>query len=217
MTRVKICCIANTTEMQMAVAAGASAVGLVSEMPSGPGVLSEIKITEIASFVPAGIASFLLTSKISADDIIRQQHKCGTNTIQLVDAVPMSELKRLRAALPGIGLVQVIHVQDESATQEAVAVAPLVDAVLLDSGNPAAIVKMLGGTGQIHDWSISRKIVALVKTKVWLAGGLNAANVGEAIKKVRPFGVDVCSKVRTDGQLDVQKLTAFMTAVAAAG
>ena len=217
MTRVKICCIANIPELQMAVAAGASAVGLVSEMPSGPGVISDTEIAEIASVVPAGIASFLLTSKISADEIIRQQRKCRTNTIQLVDAVPMSELKRLRAVLPGIALVQVIHVQDESAIQETVDVAPLVDAILLDSGNPQAAVKTLGGTGLSHDWSISQKIVDSVKKSVWLAGGLHAANVAEAIQKVRPFGVDLCSKVRTDGHLDKRKLHAFMAAVNTAG
>lgn len=212
-TRVKICCIASVEEARLAVRYGASALGLVSAMPSGPGPIAEEVIGRIAATIPPGVASFLLTSRQDADTIIAQQRRCRTNTLQLVDAVSIATYRELRRALPGIGLVQVIHVRGEESVREAAAIARSVDAILLDSGNPALPVKELGGTGRTHDWRISRRIVESVRVPVYLAGGLNAANVAEAIRHVRPFGVDLCSGVRTNGALDEQKLSEFFKAV----
>lgn len=197
------------------MAHGASAVGLVSAMPSGPGPIDEALIAEIAARVPPGVATFLLTCLKDADAIVAQQRRCGTNTLQLVDALPSGEHDRLRRALPGVKLVQVIHVRDDSALDEAREVAPLVDAILLDSGNPTLAVKELGGTGRVHDWQVSRAIRDAVPVPVFLAGGLRAANVAEAVRTVRPWAVDVCSGVRTDDGLDLEKLSAFATALAA--
>lgn len=184
-------------------------------MPSGPGPIDEALIAEIAARVPPGVATFLLTCLKDADAIVAQQRRCGTNTLQLVDALPSGEHDRLRRALPGVKLVQVIHVRDDSALDEAREVAPLVDAILLDSGNPTLAVKELGGTGRVHDWQVSRAIRDAVPVPVFLAGGLRAANVAEAVRTVRPWAVDVCSGVRTDDGLDLVKLSAFATALAA--
>lgn len=214
--RVKICCIASPEEAELAVRAGASAIGLVSAMPSGPGPIAEELIGEIAARVPPPVATFLLTAKTDAAGIADQHRRCRTTAVQLVDRVPRRELRELRKALPGVKLVQVVHVVGDESVAEAVAVAGLVDALLLDSGNPALSVKELGGTGRTHDWSVSRRIREAVPVPVFLAGGLNAANVGEAIAAVRPFAVDVCSGVRTRGKLDAGKLRRFVAAVAAA-
>ena len=208
--RVKICCISSVEEAQMAVAFGASALGLVSDMPSGPGVIPEERIAEIVSIIPPGVSSFLLTSKADAPSIIDQQRRVRVNTIQLVDTVPQATYNELRSALPGILLVQVIHVSGENSIQEARSVAPYVDALLLDSGNPKLPRKELGGTGRIHDWSISRRIREAVAKPIFLAGGLSAQNVGEASRQVGPFALDVCSGVRTNGKLDEEKLSAFI-------
>ena len=194
----------------MAVAFGASALGLVSDMPSGPGVIPEERIAEIVSIIPPGVSSFLLTSKTDAASIIDQQHRVRVNIIQLVDTVPQTTYKALRSALPGILLVQVIHVRGESSIQEAQTVAPYIDGLLLDSGNPALPRKELGGTGRIHDWSISRRIREAVAKPIFLAGGLNAQNVGEAARQVGSFALGVCSGVRTNGKLDEAKLSAFV-------
>lgn len=148
---MKVCCIASPGEAALAVDHGASAVGLVSEMPSGPGVISDELAREIASGVPAGVATFLLTSARSATEIVAQQRSVGAGTLQLVDNLPADERRRLREALPGIGLVQVIHVRGPQAIEEALSVEGEVDALLLDSGNPALAVKELGGTGRVHD------------------------------------------------------------------
>ena len=212
-TRVKICCISSPDEAQAAIAAGAHALGLVSSMPSGPGVIDEALIARIAAQVPATVHSFLLTSKQRASDIIHQHRRCCTNTLQLVDHVPFDELQRLRDALPGVQLVQVIHITGAASVDEALAVAPLVDALLLDSGQPNAAVKELGGTGRTHDWAHSRQIVGAAPCPVYLAGGLRADNVAQAIASVRPYGLDLCSGVRTDGHLDNAKLQAFFAAV----
>jgi phosphoribosylanthranilate isomerase len=215
MTRVKICCIGSVAEAQLAIRCGADALGLVSTMPSGPGPISEEAIAEIAASVPPPIATFLLTCLTDADAIIAQQRRCGTNTLQLVDAIPLEAYAKLRRALPGIDVVQVIHVLGEQSVREACEIAPHVDALLLDSGNPNLVIKELGGTGRVHDWAFSRDIVARCGKPVFLAGGLRSANVRDAIDTVRPFGVDLCSGVRTDGQLDEVKLKTFFVTLAA--
>jgi phosphoribosylanthranilate isomerase len=214
--RVKICCISSIAEARLAVAYGASALGLVSNMPSGPGVIPEPRIAEIAATVPPGIGSFLLTSHTAAGAIVDQQRRGRVNTIQLCDRLDIDAYRELRAALPGISLVQVVHVTGEEAVDEARAVAPHIDGILLDSGDSSLSVKELGGTGRIHDWDISRIIVEAVDVPVYLAGGLNAGNVAEAIRRVRPFAVDLCTGVRIDGRLDEGRLGAFFGAVATA-
>ena len=213
MPRVKICCIASLTEARLAIEAGAGALGLVSAMPSGPGPIAEALIAEIAAAVPATIDTFLLTALQDAAAIIAQHRRCRTTVLQLVDALPASELRRLRAALPDVTLVQVIHVTGTEAQAQAQAAAPLVDALLLDSGNPGLAVKQLGGTGRTHDWAVSRRIREAVAVPVWLAGGLGAHNVGAAIAAVQPHGVDLCNGVRSDGRLDAAKLRAYFAAL----
>jgi len=208
--RIKVCCISSVDEAWTAVRAGASALGLVSAMPSGPGVIGDALIAEIAARVPPGVATFLLTCATDVDAIVRQQRTARVNTLQLVDAVPPDVYPVLRAELPGIALVQVIHVRGPESVDEAREVAPQVDAILLDSGNPSAAVKELGGTGRVHDWEVSCRIREAVDVPVYLAGGLRPENVAEAVARVGPFGLDVCSGVRTDGRLDGDRLAALI-------
>jgi len=212
-TRVKICCIASIQEAVLAIEAGASAVGLVSAMPSGPGPIAEDLIAEIAVSIPPAIGSFLLTCKENVAAIIDQQKRLRVNTIQICDRLSAGAHQELRAALPGISLVQVIHVTGPEAVEEAISVAPHVDAILLDSGNQSLPVKELGGTGRTHDWNLSKQIRESVDVPLFLAGGLKPENVADAIQAVRPFGVDVCSGLRTNGNLDREKLKQFMNAV----
>lgn len=214
--RVKICCIRSAEEARIAIDLGAAAIGLVSEMPSGPGVISEPVIAAIAAGVPPAIGTFLLTSRTDPEQIVAQQRRCGVNTLQICDYPPLGTLETLRAALPGVSLVKVVHVDGEGSLERALELARGADALLLDSGNLAAPVRELGGTGRVHDWSISARIVEKVGVPVFLAGGLTAENVLGAIQTVRPFGVDLCTGVRTNGALDRRKLARFMEALAAA-
>ncbi len=211
--RVKICCIASIEEAWIAIEHGASALGLVSEMPSGPGPIHDDLIREIASVIPPAIASFLLTCKPEVDEIIDQQKRLGVNTIQICDRLEKGSHSRLRKRLPGISLVQVIHVTGPESLEEAVQIARDVDAILLDSGNQNMAVKELGGTGRTHDWNISKRIREAIDKPLFLAGGLNPGNVSTAIEEVRPFGVDVCSGLRTEGRLDRKKLADFFNAI----
>ncbi len=211
--RVKICCISSLAEAKIAIEHGASALGLVGRMPSGPGVIDDDLISKIARSVAPPISTFLLTSETKPGDIIDHYKKVNTTTIQLVDELEEGEFEMLRRELPHVKLVQVIHVIDESSVEEAIEVSNFVDALLLDSGNPNLAVKELGGTGRTHDWDLSRRISKSVHVPVFLAGGLNKDNVKQAIEVVQPFGVDLCSSVRTNGRLDVMKLKEFFEVI----
>ena len=207
--RVKVCCIQSVDEAWMAIDAGASALGFVSAMPSGPGVIPEGLIAEIARQVPPPIATFLLTSRRDVPGIVAQQRRTRVNTLQLCDRLQHGTHAELRERLPGVAVIQVVHVTSEEALGEAEAVAGDVDAILLDTGNPTARLKELGGTGRTHDWAVSRRIRETVPVPVFLAGGLRPDNVAEAVRVVQPFAVDVCSGLRSRGALDPVLLGAF--------
>lgn len=213
-TRIKICCIASREEAEIAITAGADALGLVAEMPSGPGPIDDETIRDIAAFAPPPVATFLLTSRTSADGIIDHVRFCGTNTVQIVSHIKTDQYPQIIAALPTTRRVQVIHVEDHNAVDLIHAYEPFVHAFLLDSGRPNAAITELGGTGRTHDWNISRACVSATTTPVFLAGGLRSDNVRAAISRVKPFGLDLCSGVRTNEQLDRAKLAEFMAAAA---
>ena len=212
-TRVKVCCIADPHEAQLAVAAGADAVGLVGAMPSGPGPIDDASIRAIADLIPPPVATFLLTSRVRGRDIADHAAFCRTDTVQIVNHIDPTEYEILRRLAPEVRRVQVIHVEDASALALIDTYAPYVHAFLLDSGRPHASVAELGGTGRTHDWHISRRCVAHTDKPIFLAGGLNPDNVGAAIRQVQPYAVDLCSGVRTAGQLDAAKLRAFMAQI----
>ena len=208
--RIKICCISSVEEARMAVAAGASAIGLVARMPSGPGPIADNLIRQIALSVPPPVATFMLTSETTVKAIVEHHQRTLTNTIQIVDALSEGTYQQLKEGLPGVKIVQVIHVIDDNSVEEAIAISQMVDAILLDSGNPKLKIKELGGTGRVHNWNFSRQIRDGSKCPVFLAGGLNPENVNQAVSEVHPFAVDVCSGVRTNGKLDRSKLERFI-------
>lgn len=210
---VKICCIQSITEAQLAIDAGASHLGLVGAMPSGPGPISDEQVAEITSWVPPGVTSVLLSSETATDDLITHVTRCRPQVLQIVDTPEPDAYAALRAAHPALKLMQVIHVEGPDAIDQALAIEDVVDIILLDSGRPSAVIKELGGTGRAHDWSVSAQVVEAVSKPFFLAGGLTAGNVAEAVSQVRPYGVDLCSSVRTDDRLDVVKLAAFFDAV----
>ena len=209
MVKVKICCISSIEEARLAVAYGAAAIGLVGRMPSGPGIITDELIHAIAKTVPPPTHTFLLTSETTTDNIIEHHKKVNTTTIQIVDALSGREYHKIREAIPNVQLVQVIHVLDEGSIKEAIEISEFVDAILLDSGNPNLPTKVLGGTGKTHNWDLSKKIREKISLPVFLAGGINKDNIKKAIEHVQPYGIDLCSSVRTNGQLDESKLEAL--------
>ena len=211
--KVKVCCISSIDEARIAIECGASALGLVGKMPSGPGVISDELINQIARAVPPPISTFLLTSETKTEKIISHCKKVFTSTLQLVDELEINQYAGLRDQLPWVKIVQVIHVLDKNSVEKAIEVSKYVDAILLDSGNPNLSIKELGGTGRTHNWEISREIKESISIPLFLAGGLNKYNVRSAIDIVQPFGVDLCSGVRTNSKLDTQKLKEFFYAI----
>ncbi|MEM1397199.1 MAG: phosphoribosylanthranilate isomerase [Pseudomonadota bacterium] len=212
-TRVKICCIANAAEAKVAIDAGADAIGLVANMPSGPGPIPDDTIKSICTITPPPVSTFLLTSRTTAKSIADHVQYTGASTVQIVSHISRDESAELARALPNTKRVQVIHVENENALSLIPVYTGYVDAFLLDSGKPSAEIAELGGTGRTHDWEISRRFVQQSPRPVFLAGGLNADNIERAITNVKPYGVDLCSSVRTDGNLDPTKLNRFMRAL----
>ncbi len=212
-TRVKICCIASLEEAQLAVRAGADAVGLISvgALPSSPRAIADDVVAAIAAAVP--VATFLLTSEDTAAGIARRVSVAGTSAVQIVSHLNPSESAQLPKLLPTTRRVQVIHVENAGALDLIAPYAPHVHTFFLDSGRPFLPSPEYGGSGRTHDWSVSAEFVRRSPLPVFLAGGLTPDNVGEAMRVVRPFGVDLCSGVRTDGRLDRAKLEAFIAAV----
>ena len=212
-TRIKICCMSSVDEIRIAVRAGADALGFVAEMPSGAGIIGEELAAQLIPIVPPPVATFLLTCETDARRIVDQQRRCGANTLQLCDRVSDDARALVCRQLPGIKIVQVIHVAGSESVDEALAAQETADAILLDSGNQSLEVKELGGTGRVHDWRISAEIREKLRVPIFLAGGLNPANIRDAIAAVRPYAVDVCSGLRTGGKLDPAKVEAFISAV----
>jgi len=209
--KIKICCISSQEEADKAIAAGADILGLVARMPSGPGVIPDERIAAIAKAVPRTVRTFLLTAETEADAIVDHWKRCRTSAIQLVDLPDPDAYDEIIRQLPRVELIQAVHVEDRNAVLLAEFLNDRVDALLLDSGSPAR--GQLGGTGRVHDWGLSRRIVDNASIPVFLAGGLRADNVGQAIEEVQPQGVDICSGVRENGQLSGDRLRAFIATV----
>lgn len=208
--KIKICCIKSIAEAEFVIQHGADAIGLVADMPSGPGIINDELIYEISKSFKQKIETFLLTSRINAQEIIEHHASTQTSTIQMVDEIDNQAYQVIADTLSGVKLVQVIHIEDDSSYAKAIEKSKYVDYLLLDSGKPSGEIKKLGGTGETHNWEISRAVVKDSNIPVFLAGGLNKNNIIEAINFVRPYGIDLCSGVRTNDALDKNKLIQFM-------
>ncbi|MDG2238522.1 MAG: phosphoribosylanthranilate isomerase [Arenicellales bacterium] len=215
--QVKVCCMASVAEARLAVGLGADAVGLVGHMPSGPGVIGVAVAAQIAKEMPCGIDTFLLTSAMRASEIVQDLAVCPVSAVQIVRHIDPGEYPKLIETAPQVRRIQVVHIEDEGALDLLARYEPFVDAFLLDSGKTFGADQQFGGTGATHNWTISRRFVESTDIPVYLAGGLRSTNVFEAITQVRPSGVDLCTGVRTDDQLDSAKLEAFMSEVLRAG
>lgn len=210
MTKIKICCIQSVDEAETAILAGADALGLVGQMPSGPGPIGDDQIRDIAVEIGDRALTVLLSSETTAKGLVAHADFCRTRAIQLVDEVEPDAIPALRKAHPDLTVLQVIHVRSEDDVEAAMRAAAVADMLLLDSGAPEKAIRQLGGTGRVHDWSLSRRIVSQSPVPVWLAGGLNPDNAATAVSQVSPFGLDICSGLRPDGVLDAQLLKSFV-------
>jgi phosphoribosylanthranilate isomerase len=209
MVRVKICGIKSIDEAWMAVDAGADAFGLiVGATHKTEDVLKPETAHYILKEAPPYISSVLVTHLTTAKEILAIYTKVPACHIQLQDNISIDEIDKLRKNLKHVKLIKAIHVVRKDAVDAAKYFAPNVDALLLDSKTRFRI----GGTGKVHDWNISRDIVESIEIPIILAGGLTPENVVEAIKKVRPFGVDVNTGVKfPDGTKNPQLIKDFVS------
>ncbi len=207
--RVKVACIRNPEEARRAVSFGAAAIGMAAETAAGGPHLTQTEITEIVASIPKSIGTFLMTTRRSPVELAELARSAGVNTIQLWDVPEPEAYSHLRSAVPGISIVQSIPVVDEGAIEQAVQVSSRVDALLLDSAHRSVPVRWEEQHGRTHDWQVSRRIAEAVDVPVILSGGLTARNVADAIRAVRPYGVEVCTGVRTRGALDTTLLVQF--------
>ena len=196
-----------------AIEAGVDAVGFVCAEPASIRTIKKIDAASIAATIPPPINSFVLNSETTASEIAEVVRLVKAHTVQVVSDIGPNESEELARLIPSTHRVQVIHIQSKGDLQLIDRYAPFVHAFLLNSGKSTGDGPISGGTGRVHDWSLSAQFVQQSPLPVFLAGGLSAENVGRAIRTVRPFGVDLCSGARSKGRLDPDKLTAFVQAV----
>ena len=208
-TRIKVCCLASADEARLAIKAGADALGFICAGRASTRTIADSTVADITRMSPHGVSTFLVTNEQTADAIAAHVRRAHTTTVQILFPIDPAESARLAELEPHLRRVQVVHVESRAALEMIPVYSPYVHAFLLDSGRPNAATPELGGTGRPHDWAVSAEFVEASQLPVFLAGGLSPSNVADAIRQVRPFGVDVCSGVRTEGRLDPRNLEAF--------
>lgn len=208
--RVKVSCVRSPEEARRAVSFGAAAIGVASHVPFTSAGLSDEEITAIASAVEPEVGTFLLTDLEDPAAIAEQAVRCGVNTVQLWSELSAAAYVEIRRSAPDLSIAQTIHVVDEGAIEKARELAGVADALVLGSTNPEPPFRWDSPHGRTHDWQISRRIAESAMIPVILSGGLTHLNVADAVRAVRPYGVEVCSGVRRDGALDTSMLVQFL-------
>lgn len=207
MVKVKICGITNIKDALLAAELGADFLGFIVEISESEDSLSKDEAKNLIRQLPLEVIPVMVTYLNNAEEIVKVASYVIAGAVQLHSNISLPEIGKIRKALPKIKIIKAIHVIDEKVVSEAVKFSDYVDYILLDSKAKGKI----GGTGKTHDWSISRKIILKCKKPVLLAGGLNPENVLDAVRKIKPFGVDVNSGVKAKPRVkDAEKLRKFI-------
>ena len=189
MTRVKICGITREADLRAAVAAGADAVGVVTDVPvETPREVAPERAAELVAAVPPFVTSVLVTMPEDPERTVALAEAVAPDVLQVHGSLGVGDVAYLSAKTDATLLKAVSAGEAERARRYA----DVSDALLVDSDEA-------GGTGRTHDWSRSRDLVADLDVPVVLAGGLSPANVAEAVSTVAPFGVDVATGVEAAG------------------
>lgn len=208
--RVQIAGISTLDDALACERAGADAIGFTIGLPTGPhNGLDEAGAAAIIRRLPPFITPVLITYRVTAAEVVPMCRAMGVSQVQLHAPADPAELEKMRAAIPGLKLILAVNVTGPEALDLARERAARADALILDTYDPAT--GRHGATGKTHDWSLSARIVEAVGVPVILAGGLTPANVAAAIRRVRPWGVDVHTGVeRPDGTTDHDLVRAFV-------
>ncbi len=205
--RVKICGLTREEDLAVAVAAGADAVGFIVGVPSSPRNLTLEMAEMLLSQVPIFVDSVVVTAPKSIKQLVEVCEGLKPSAIQIHGKEPLDS-SEIREKIKDTRLIKTVYVTEDALNETAIEDSKMFDALLLDSFSKG----QYGGTGKVHDWTLSRQIKeAVAPVPVILAGGLKPENVKEAILKVQPYAVDVASGVElSPGVKDHEKVRAFV-------
>jgi phosphoribosylanthranilate isomerase len=206
-TRAKICGIRDAGARDVAVAAGADAVGFVVEISRSKRSIDRGEARGLIQGLPPFVSSVIVVEPQSAAEAANLALDTGADVIQINDSLSFEDMATLKNMVPA-RLVATVPASP-GGLNHARQMTRVADALLIDSFEGGK----LGGTGTVHDWNLSSDLVRNVDVPLILAGGLDPENVAEAIEKVRPYAVDVSSGVETDGAKDPEKIKAFLKEV----
>ncbi len=207
MVKVKICGITNMNDALLAAEYGADFLGFIVDIEKSEDSLSRSVARDLIMQVPLEITPVMVTYLNKASDVVELARFVKPMAIQFHADITVGEIGKIRKALPKMKIIKAVHVTGEKAIDEAKKFEDYADYILLDSKSKGKI----GGTGKTHNWNISRKIVEKCKKPVILAGGLNPENVLDAVRIVKPFGVDVNSGVKSSPRKkDADKMERFI-------
>jgi len=209
---IQVAGIRDEAEVGMLVRAGVTQIAF----PLGPGIreidLSEGDAARIVAALGPAVRTILITYRSTVGAIAADRERLGAAGVQLHGPITTEEIALLRRLHPELFVIRSLIVgrqRPEAIAQEMAACTPFVDAFLTDTFDPES--GRSGATGRIHDWEISRRLVEISSRPVILAGGLHPGNVREAIRRVRPAGVDAHTGLEgTDGRKDAALVAAFV-------
>jgi phosphoribosylanthranilate isomerase len=203
MVKVKICGIHSNDEAKKAIEYGADFLGLLIDIPETNLSLNPSEAKKIISYNNKG-KFIILTIEMKSKKLLSLVNDISPWGIQLLR--PTNENVNFLSKNSEVKIIPVVHITNKIDINQ-IESYNNADYILLDSrfGNH------LGGTGKVHDWSVSKKIVNNSKIPIFLAGGLNKDNVKEAIKLVNPFAIDAESSLRnSEGFRDFKKIKKFI-------
>ena len=208
--RIKVCGIKRVEDAIMAAYCGADAIGLVvGQKHNSDDFIDKRLAQKIVKECPPYISPVLVTELDDAEAISNLAHKIGVTSIQLHSDCTVDSIISLRKSLSHIKIIKNFHVTELEIIHSMKPFESVVDAFILDTLDLAN--GKVGSTGLVHDWNISRNIVKEVSRPVILAGGLTPENVGEAIRFVKPYGVDASSGLKdSNGFKDEKKVINFV-------
>jgi phosphoribosylanthranilate isomerase len=207
--KVKICGIRTEHDLNVTINSGADAVGFITDVPvDSPRKITLAEASRLILKVPVFVTSVLVIMPENAQQAVRMIQAARPVAVQIHNGLPLSELVKIRKT--GVKLIKTIQVyrnaQADILLKQIKELFGVADAVLLDT----ALDGKTGGTGVLHNWEVSSKVVLNTGIPVILAGGLKPENVREAVRYVRPYAVDTASGVETGGKKDEKKVMDFM-------
>lgn len=201
MSRVKICGITHTDDLDVVVSAGADAIGLIVDVPvETPREITPTDAVELARATPPFVTTVLVTMPETPESTVELAERIQPDVLQVHGDLTPGDLAYLSAKVSG-DVIKAVSPGDAERYDT------VADALLVDSLEASGA----GGTGEPHDWSRTRTLVEELSSPVVLAGGLTPENVSEAIETVRPFAVDVASGVEArPGRKDPEAVASFV-------